>query len=268
MLILRTHEGATQSSRWPWRSVGEGRGLWRIWRGFLSAPPFGSNGRWPRRSPTRDAMWPRPFCARGEGQPEVPMYEESAQLTAEWAREMAIADEQLSPALSLSPDRSGGADERAHKQIAEIDAGITEIDQRLKVASRHIFALARPDPLSIEDWIQLLHPDEALVLVLTGHGEETFVGVHARCGARQPLARHGATLSEADQMEGVLAEEFGPDVSAQRTASGRGRDRIELASDVSACVPCCGWERCHILQWHTAKVPRNSHYIGKRTRRI
>jgi len=108
------------------------------------------------------------------------MYEESAQLTAEWAREMAIADEQLSPALSLSPDRPGGADERAHKQIAEIDAGITEIDQRLKVASRHIFALARPDPLSIEDWIQLLHPDEALVLVLTGHGEETFVWAFMR----------------------------------------------------------------------------------------
>src|SRR5262245_39344273 len=62
-----------------------------------------------------------------------------------------IADEQLSPALFLSPDPRGGADERAHKQIAEIDTCITAIDQRLRAEFRDIFALARPDPLSIED---------------------------------------------------------------------------------------------------------------------
>jgi hypothetical protein len=60
-------------------------------------------------------------------------------LQARWQ----IADEQLSAALSLSPDRRGGADERARNQIAEIDARITEVDQRLKAEFPDFFALAK-----------------------------------------------------------------------------------------------------------------------------
>src|SRR5262249_8052029 len=65
----------------------------------------------------------------------------------------------------------------------EIDARITEIDRRLKAEFPDFSALARPEPLSIEDAAQLLHPDEALVLLLAGDAQETFVWALTRTGA-------------------------------------------------------------------------------------
>jgi hypothetical protein len=92
-------------------------------------------------------------------------------------------DKQLSAALSVSLDRRAGADERARKHIAEIDARITESDRRLKAEFPEFFALSRPEPLSIEDTAQLLRPDEALVLLLAGHPEEAFVWALTRDGS-------------------------------------------------------------------------------------
>jgi CHAT domain-containing protein/tetratricopeptide (TPR) repeat protein len=108
-----------------------------------------------------------------------------------------ITNKQLSAALSLSPDRRAGADERARKQISEIDARTAEIDKRLKAEFPDFLALARPDPLSIEDTAQLLHPDEALVLLLAGHAEETFVWA---------LTREGAAWQRIPLGEKVLAD--------------------------------------------------------------
>jgi CHAT domain-containing protein/Tfp pilus assembly protein PilF len=105
-----------------------------------------------------------------------------------------VADKQLSAALSLSPDRRGGADERARKQMTEIDARTAEIDGRLKAEFPDFFALARPEPLSIEDAAQVLHPDEALVLLLAGHAEETFVWALTRDGASWHRIPIGAKL--------------------------------------------------------------------------
>jgi tetratricopeptide (TPR) repeat protein/CHAT domain-containing protein len=130
-----------------------------------------------------------------------------------------IADEQLSAALSLSPERRGAADERARKQIAEIDARIPEIDRRLKGEFPNFFALARPEPLSIEDTAQLLHSDEALVLLLAGHAEETFVWALTREGAswqRIPLR----AMALADK---VKALREGLEIQDQKQAAQAGK---------------------------------------------
>ena len=60
--------------------------------------------------------------------------------------------------------------------------GERQLDQRLKAEFPDFFALARPDPLPIEDAAQLLHPEEALILLSAGHAEETFVWALTRDG--------------------------------------------------------------------------------------
>lgn len=69
----------------------------------------------------------------GSGTTALPnLVRERQDLRTKWQ----VADKQLTAALSRSPDRRGVADERARKQIADIDARIAEIDQRLKPTSR------------------------------------------------------------------------------------------------------------------------------------
>jgi CHAT domain-containing protein/Flp pilus assembly protein TadD len=140
-----------------------------------------------------------------------------------------IADKQLSAALSLSPDRRGGADERARKEIVEIDVRITEIDHRLKAEFPDFFALAKPDPMSIEDAAQLLHPDEALVLLLARHDEETFIWAVTRDGS----AWQRIPLGEEALADKVKALRKGLDLQDPKRAAQSGKlFDLSLAHDL------------------------------------
>jgi CHAT domain-containing protein len=118
---------------------------------------------------------------------------ERQDLQAQWK----ALDKELSAVLSFSVERRGGADERARKQMSEIEARIDEIDMRFKVEFPNFSALARPEPLSIEDAAQLLHPDEALVLFLAGDTDETFAWA---------LTREGVTWQRIPLGAKVLAD--------------------------------------------------------------
>src|SRR5262249_10529328 len=130
-----------------------------------------------------------------------------------------MADKQLSAALSLPADRRGGADERARTRSAEIDARVAEIDRRLKVEFPEFFALSKPEPLLIEDAAQLLHPDEALVVLLAGHAEETFVWALTRDGSAWQRIPVGAKAL-SDKIQALRA---GVDLQDPKQAAQNGK---------------------------------------------
>jgi tetratricopeptide (TPR) repeat protein len=142
-------------------------------------------------------------------------------------------DKQLSSALSISPDRRGGADERARRQAAEIEARIAQIDSRLKVEFPEFFALARPESLSIEDATKLLRPDEALILMLAGHAEENFVWAVTREGVSWQRIPLGAKAL-ADKVK-ALRKDLKMEDKRQATQAGKLFD-IGLAHELYAAL--------------------------------
>jgi tetratricopeptide (TPR) repeat protein len=140
---------------------------------------------------------------------------ERQDLQSQWQ----MADKQLSAALSAPADRRAGADERARRRIAEIDARVAEIDRRLKVEFPEFFALSKPEPLSIEDATQLLHPDEALVVLLAGHAEETFVWALTRNGSAWQRIPVGAKALSNE----IQALRAGVDLQDPKLAAQRGK---------------------------------------------
>jgi CHAT domain-containing protein/Tfp pilus assembly protein PilF len=121
-------------------------------------------------------------------------------------RRWKLADEQFNAALSISPEQRGGADERAREDTAKIDARVAAIDSRLKAEFPQFFALTRPEPLSTLEAAELLHPDEALVLLLPGDDAHTFVWALTRDGAawqRIPLGAKELTDKVASLRRGL-----------------------------------------------------------------
>ncbi len=112
------------------------------------------------------------------------------------------SDKALNAALTKPMAQRAGADELcAPDYDATIDSRIADIDRRLKADFPNYFALASPEPLSIEVAANLLTDDEALVVLVAGHTEETYVFAVTRHGAawhRIPLGRKalGATVAE------------------------------------------------------------------------
>jgi tetratricopeptide (TPR) repeat protein len=140
---------------------------------------------------------------------------ERQDLQSQWQ----IADKQFSAALSVPADQRAGADQRARTRIAEIHARVAEIDRRLMVEFPEFFALSKPEPLSIEHAAKLLHTDEALVVLLAGHAEETFVWALTREGSAWQRIPIGAKALSAQ----VQALRAGVDLQDAKLAAQRGK---------------------------------------------
>src|SRR5262245_42045450 len=96
---------------------------------------------------------------------------------------------------------------------------VKEIDRRLKVEFPEFFALSKPEPLSIEEATQLLHQDEALVVLLAGHAEETFVWALTRDGSAWQRIPLGAKALSAK----VQALRVGVDLQDPKQAAQSGK---------------------------------------------
>ena len=95
-----------------------------------------------------------------------------------------------SAAVSQAPDKRDRAAEAANvARLAAIDTRIAEIDKRLAADFPDYAALARPEPLSVEEVQAQLGADEALVLFLDTPEwkptpEETFIWVVTKTDMR------------------------------------------------------------------------------------
>ena len=138
---------------------------------------------------------------------------ERQDLAGQWQ----ASDAGLSAALTKPPAQRGGADDRARRRMLEIDARIAEIDRRLAVEFPGYFALATPAPLSIAEAGALLGHDEALVVLLAGNAQETFVFAVTREAAewrRIPLGRAALAEKVAALRKGLDIENLKASVAA------------------------------------------------------
>jgi CHAT domain-containing protein/tetratricopeptide (TPR) repeat protein len=140
---------------------------------------------------------------------------ERQDLQARWK----VVDEQFSAALSIPADQRSGDDERASTEAAEIDARVAAIDARLKAEFPQFFALTCPEPLSTSEAAELLYPDEALVLLLAGDDEATFVWALTRDGVAWQRIPLGAT----NLTDKVASLRRGLDVQDQKETVQPGR---------------------------------------------
>ena len=121
------------------------------------------------------------MAARGaKGDPALAaLVRDRQDLVGEWQKR----DQARSAAVSQAPDKRDRAAEGANvARLAAIDARIGEIDRRLAADFPDYAALARPQPLGVEQVQAELRADEALVLFLDTPEwkptpEETFIWV-------------------------------------------------------------------------------------------
>ena len=138
---------------------------------------------------------------------------ERQDMAAQWQ----ASDASLSAALAKPPAQRGGADDRARQRMVEMDARIAEIDRRLAIEFPGYFALATPAPLSLVETGKLLGDDEALVVLLAGHVEETFVFAVTREATewrRVPLGRAALAEKVAALRKGLDIENLKASVAA------------------------------------------------------
>jgi tetratricopeptide (TPR) repeat protein/CHAT domain-containing protein len=111
---------------------------------------------------------------------------ERQDLVGEWQTH----DQARSAAVARAPDKRNRAAEAANvDRLAAIDTRIADIDKQVTKDFRDYTALARPQPLSIEQVQAELRADEALVLFLDTPewlptAEETFIWVVTKTGMR------------------------------------------------------------------------------------
>jgi CHAT domain-containing protein/Tfp pilus assembly protein PilF len=114
---------------------------------------------------------------------------------AEWQR----LDVLRSAALGLDAAKRDAKLEAGNAaRLKAIDTRVAQIDKRLAADFPDYFALASPQPLSVEEAQAQLHPDEALVLFLdtkewTPAPEETFVWVLTKTQMRWVRSELGTT---------------------------------------------------------------------------
>jgi len=128
------------------------------------------------------------MAARGaKGDPALAgLVRDRQDLVGEWQKR----DQARSSAVSKAPDKRDRAAEGANDaRLAAIDARIGEIDRRLAADFPDYAALARPQPLSVEQVQVELRADEALVLFLDTPEwkptpEETFIWVVTKTDMR------------------------------------------------------------------------------------
>jgi CHAT domain-containing protein/tetratricopeptide (TPR) repeat protein len=106
------------------------------------------------------------------------------------------SDKALTSALSLPLERRAGADERARRQLAEIDARLAAVDVRLKAQFPQYFALVKGEPVESDEIARLLDPNEALVQYVFAK-EEGFAWLITRSTQRWArIALDAHTLSK------------------------------------------------------------------------
>ena len=124
------------------------------------------------------------MAARGaKGDPALAaLVRDRQDLVGEWQKR----DQARSAAVSQAPDKRDRAAEGANvARLAAIDARIGEIDRRLATDFPDYAALARPQPLGVEQVQAELRADEALVLFLDTTGVEADAGGDLHLGGDQ-----------------------------------------------------------------------------------
>jgi CHAT domain-containing protein/tetratricopeptide (TPR) repeat protein len=128
-------------------------------------------------------------------------------------------DKLLIAALSKSDgQQDGAAIGRVRRNIAEIEGRLAAISARLEKEFPDYAALARPQPLKVEDAQKLLGPDEALVFVLANDKESYVFAL-----TREDFVWKTISLRAQELSEKVTAFRRGLDVEAL----GRGLARVE-----------------------------------------
>jgi CHAT domain-containing protein/tetratricopeptide (TPR) repeat protein len=111
---------------------------------------------------------------------------ERQDLVAEWKKR----DSARTAAVSQAPDKRDHAVEAVNgTRLAVINARISEIDADLKVRFPDYAALARPEPLKVDEVQAQLRADEALIMILDTQAwnpvpEETFIWVVTKTDVR------------------------------------------------------------------------------------
>jgi tetratricopeptide (TPR) repeat protein len=163
---------------------------------------------------------------------------ERQDLVEEWQKR----DNARSAAVSRAPDKRDGAAEAANvARLAAIDARIADIDKRFVADFPDFAALARPEPLTVEDVQAQLGIDEALVLILDTPQskptpEETFVWVVTKTDVRWV----GSDLGTGALTSAVEGLRCGLDASLwdDEDASLRCRDLLKIAPERDAPITC------------------------------
>ena len=140
------------------------------------------------------------MAARGaKGDPALAaLVRDRQDLVGEWQKR----DQARSAAVSQAPDKRDRAAEGANvARLAAIDARIGEIDRRLAADFPDYAALARPQPLGVEQVQAELRADEALVLFLDTPEwrptpEETFIWVVTKTDMRWVRTELGTQVAQ------------------------------------------------------------------------